>query len=292
MAYVGFIGAGRMAQALSRGFLAAGVTNAQRIIASAPREDMKSIAAMQSLGCRTTNNNIDVVDNSEIVILAVKPPVVSSILKEVSSSVTQEHLIISVALGIPLHIMEELLPQNSRVMRVMPNTPVFVRQGASVFATGSSVRQTDIEMVHRLFSTLGICERVPESALDAVTGLSGSGPAYCYLAIEALADGGVKQGLPRELALKLAAQTLLGAAKMVLETGKHPGTLKDDVCSPGGSTIEGVSHLERSGFRSSLIEAVEVATNICRMVSRKQVQQQPQHHQQRQLSALQMHISN
>ncbi|RWS29311.1 pyrroline-5-carboxylate reductase 1-like protein [Leptotrombidium deliense] len=273
MTQIGFIGAGRMAQALSRGFLAAGVAKAQKIFASAPKDDVLSIEEMESMGCRTTHWNREVVANSDVVIIAVKPPIVKSVLKEISPHVTKRHLIISVALGIPLDVIEQTLPPNARVARVMPNTAVLVQQGASVFALGSSVQQSDVETILRLFSTVGLCERVPETAIDAVTGLSGSGPAYCYLAIEALADGGVKQGLPRGLALKLAAQTLMGSGKMVMETGKHPGTLKDDVCSPGGSTIEGVSHLERSGFRSSLIEAVEVATNICRNETDKQLRQ-------------------
>jgi pyrroline-5-carboxylate reductase len=189
---------------------------------------------------------------------------VSTVLKEVKSGVTSDHLMVSIALGVPIWSMEESLPPNTRVIRVMSNTPAIVREGASVYCMGTNAHPEDGALVKKLFSSVGSCEKIPETAIDAVTGLSGSGPAYCFLALEALADGGVRQGLRRDVATKLAAQTMLGAAKMVLETGRHPGALKDDVCSPGGSTIHGLYHLEKSGLRPSLIEAVAAATNICR----------------------------
>ncbi|GFT91843.1 pyrroline-5-carboxylate reductase 2 [Nephila pilipes] len=182
------------------------------------------------------------------------------VLKDITEHITPQHLVISVAMGITTRHIEKALPPKSRVIRVMPNTPALVREGASVFSCGSNTLEEDATTAHRIFTSVGICEEIEEYLLDAVTGLSGSGPAYMFMAIEALADGAVKMGIRRELAIKLAAQTLLGAAKMVLETGKHPGALKDDVCSPGGTSIQAVHELEKNGFRSALISAVEAAT--------------------------------
>lgn len=212
-------------------------------------------------GVRISRSNLEIVENSDLIIIAVKPHVVSPILQEVSSKVTREKLFLSIAAGVTLETLEKNLPSQTRVIRAMPNTPALVQTGATVIAPGSSVLQGDRELIQGLFRTIGICEVGTEEQLDAVTGLSGSGPAYGFLAIESLADGGVKMGLPRDLAQKLAAQTLLGAAKMVLESGKHPGQLKDEVCSPGGTTIAAIHKLEETGFRSSLITAVETATN-------------------------------
>jgi len=260
-----------MAQALAKGFIAGGVRKKNDIIASAPKSDLLSIEAFKKLGCRVVNDNRDVLKESEIVILATKPSVVPKVLSEVSNQVKLRHLIVSVALGVPISAMEEVLPMGSRVIRVMSNTPALVQEAASVFAMGNFANDGDAESVKELFSAVGLCEAVLEGSIDAVTGLSGSGPAYCYLAIEALADGGVKQGLPRDLAIKLAAQTLLGAAKMALKTGQHTGSLKDDVCSPGGCTINAVSVLERTGFRSSLIDAVEAATFTARATAIQQI---------------------
>ncbi|GFT91845.1 pyrroline-5-carboxylate reductase 2 [Nephila pilipes] len=201
-----------------------------------------------------------VASESRIIILAVKPPVIPKVLKDITEHITPQHLVISVAMGITTRHIEKALPPKSRVIRVMPNTPALVREGASVFSCGSNTLEEDATTAHRIFTSVGICEEIEEYLLDAVTGLSGSGPAYMFMAIEALADGAVKMGIRRELAIKLAAQTLLGAAKMVLETGKHPGALKDDVCSPGGTSIQAVHELEKNGFRSALISAVEAAT--------------------------------
>ncbi|GIY22868.1 pyrroline-5-carboxylate reductase 2 [Caerostris extrusa] len=163
-------------------------------------------------------------------------------------------------MGITTRQIEKVLPPKSRVIRVMPNTPALVKEGASVFSCGSNTLEEDSGLAHRIFESVGSCDQIEENLLDAVTGLSGSGPAYMFMAIEALADGGVKMGIRRELAMKLAAQTLLGSARMVLETGKHPGSLKDDVCSPAGTSIQAVHELEKCGFRSALITAVEAAT--------------------------------
>lgn len=256
---IGFIGAGRMAQAMSRGFISKGVVKPHKIMASDTVPQI--LDCIKEQGVRISRSNLEIVENSDLIIIAVKPHVVSPILQEVSSKVTREKLFLSIAAGVTLETLEKNLPSQTRVIRAMPNTPALVQTGATVIAPGSSVLQGDRELIQGLFRTIGICEVGTEEQLDAVTGLSGSGPAYGFLAIESLADGGVKMGLPRDLAQKLAAQTLLGAAKMVLESGKHPGQLKDEVCSPGGTTIAAIHKLEETGFRSSLITAVETATN-------------------------------
>ncbi|XP_067118190.1 pyrroline-5-carboxylate reductase 2 isoform X1 [Centruroides vittatus] len=257
---IGFLGAGRMALALAKGFVAAGITKAENIIASSPKDEPSMLEEMKSLGFNTTYENAKVVGDSNVVVLSLKPPVVPKVLSEITGLVTDEHLMISIALGIPIRSLEQMLPRKSRVVRVMPNTPALVMHGMSVFCCGTSTLEIDSTTTSRLLSSVGTCEEVPETLIDAVTGVSGSGPAYIYMAIEALADGGVKMGIPRDLSQKLAAYTVMGAAKMVLETGRHPGALKDDVCSPAGCTIEAVHRLEKSGFRSALIEAVEAAT--------------------------------
>lgn len=255
---LGFIGAGRMAQAMAKGFIETGILKASNILASDP--DPRCLQFIESLGVQTTEYNLKVVADSQLVVLAVKPHVITPVLQEVCSSFSRDKLMVSIAAGIPISTLEKNLPPDTRVIRVMPNTPALVQAGASVLAPGSSALPGDKEIVAELLSCIGICETSTEELLDAVTGLSGSGPAYAFVAIEALADGGVKMGLPRELAVKLAAQTLLGAAKMVLETGRNPGQLKDDVCSPGGTTIAAVHKLEKGGFRGALIDAVEAAT--------------------------------
>lgn len=248
-----------MAQAMSRGFISKGVVKPHKIMASDTVPQM--LDCIKEQGVRISRSNLEIVENSDLIIIAVKPHVVSPILQEVSSKVTREKLFLSIAAGVTLETLEKNLPSQTRVIRAMPNTPALVQTGATVIAPGSSVLQGDRELIQGLFRTIGICEVGTEEQLDAVTGLSGSGPAYGFLVIESLADGGVKMGLPRDLAQKLAAQTLLGAAKMVLESGKHPGQLKDEVCSPGGTTIAAIHKLEETGFRSSLITAVETATN-------------------------------
>ncbi|WAR17798.1 P5CR2-like protein [Mya arenaria] len=245
---VGFIGAGRMAQAMARGFISAGVIKAENIMLSDVNPHMLN-SIKKDLGVKITECNREVVTRSDLIVLAVKPNVVSPILKEVSSDVSKTKLLVSIAAGIPISAIEQLLPKGSRVIRVMPNTPALVLAAASVLAPGQAVVDGDTDLVIELLQCIGIAEPGSEKLLDAT-----------YMAIEALADGGVKMGLPRDLAMKLAAQTMLGAAKMVLETGKHPGQLKDEVCSPGGTTIAALHKLERAGFRATLIDAVEAAT--------------------------------
>lgn len=258
---IGFLGAGKMATALAKGFIQAKLVTVQQVIASDPVEAARA-AFGREVGAKTTGFNPDVVNFASVLVLSVKPDQVDSVLGEISRQVVERHLVISIAAGIPLERLEShLISGLARVIRVMPNTPALVGCSASAFALGKSATVEDGQLAQKLFSAVGVAYQVKESLLDAVTGLSGSGPAYAYLMIEALSDGGVAAGLPRDVATRLAAQTLLGSAKMVLETGLHPGALKDMVTSPGGTTIEGIHELEKGMVRGALMNAVRAATN-------------------------------
>lgn len=255
---VGFLGAGKMAAALASGFVRAGLSAPAELIASdvsaAARE-----AFAKATGGRTTAFNPEVAQEADVLILAVKPDQIDEVLRELGPVLEDRHLVVSIAAGVPLGRLESSLAPGSRVVRVMPNTPALVGQSASGFAVGQAATSEDAAVVARLLNAVGVAYQVKESLLDAVTGLSGSGPAYVYMMIEALSDGGVAAGLPRDVATKLAAQTLLGSARMVLETDLHPGALKDMVTSPGGTTIEGVHELEKGGLRATLMNAVRAA---------------------------------
>jgi len=252
---IGFLGAGRMATALAGGFLKAGLVTADNLFAADISAEARDRFAKTTQGtiCRS---NVEVVRQSNVVFLSVKPHHVGELLREISSDVTDAQLLVSIAAGVPLKTIAEQLHASCRLVRVMPNTPCLIGAGASAFSPGRNATEDDAEIVHRLLSTIGLAVRVEESLLDAVTGLSGSGPAYGFQIIEALSDGGVRAGLPRHIATQLAAQTLMGAARMVLETGEHPAALKDAVASPGGTTIAGLQTLERHGLRAALMEAV------------------------------------
>src|SRR5258708_4239017 len=260
---IGFLGAGKMATALAKGFIRADLVRAKDIIASDPVEAARTYFQKQT-GAKTSAQNSDVVRSAEVLILAVKPDQVKGALAEIRDHFTAKHLLISIAAGVPLAKLEEALGSDARVIRVMPNAPALVGQSASAFAPGKAAHAADCELAQKLFSSVGIAVKLKEALLDAVTGLSGSGPAYVYLFIEGLSDGGVAAGLPRDIATKLAAQTALGAAQMVLETGQHPGALKDMVASPGGTTIEGLHELEKGRIRGTLISAVRAAADKSR----------------------------
>lgn len=256
---VGFLGAGKMATALARGFINAGLVNGKQIIASDPFESARKHFS-QEVGAKTAAANADVAKSARVLILATKPDQVPCALAEIKTSFTNDHLLISIAAGVTLARLESALPFGARVIRVMPNTPSLVGAGAAGYALGKSATTADAELAGKLLSAVGVAFQVKETLLDAVTGLSGSGPAYVYQFIEALSDGGVAAGLPRDVATKLAAQTVLGAAKMVLETAQHPGALKDQVTSPGGTTIEGLHELEKGKLRATVMGAVRAAT--------------------------------
>lgn len=256
---VGFLGAGQMAAALARGWLAAGLVTPTTCKASDPVAAARA-RFQEMTGCPATVDNREVVGGSDVLVLAVKPQTMPALLEEVRHLVGERHLIISIAAGITLKRLADGLLANYRLVRVMPNTPCLVGASASGFAVGPGVKPEDAVLVEKLFNAVGKAFALPESLIDAVTGLSGSGPAFVYTFIESLADGGVRMGLPREAALALAAQTVMGAARMVLETNQHPAVLKDAVTSPGGTTIAGLHALERGGFRAAVIDAVEAAT--------------------------------
>ena len=260
---IGFLGAGKMATALAKGFINAGLVTGKQIIASDVIQPTAAAFAKE-VGAKTTAFNPDVLKFAEVLILAVKPEQVSAVLAELREHFTERHLLISIAAGVPLAKLEAGLPEGARVIRVMPNTPALVGASASAFAPGKSALPADGELVQQLLASVGVAFQVKESLLDAVTGLSGSGPAYVYQFIEALSDGGVASGLPRDIATRLAAQTVLGGAKMVLETGQHPGALKDQVTSPGGTTIEGLHELEKGKMRAAVMSAVRAATEKSR----------------------------
>ena len=262
---IGFLGAGKMATALARGFLRADLVLPADLLAGDPEEASRGNFTQQT-GAKATAANADVLRAARILVLAVKPAQVNAALAEARVAWTPEHLLISIAAGVPLSRLEAALPDGARVVRVMPNTPAFVGASASAYASGKSARPEDGQLVQKLFSSVGLALPIKESLLDAVTGLSGSGPAYVFLMIEALSDGGVAAGLPRDIATRLAAQTLLGSAKLLLETGLHPGALKDMVTSPGGTTIQGLHEIEKAGVRGALISAVLAATEKSRQL--------------------------
>lgn len=255
---IGFLGAGKMASALANGIVKAGLATPGNIIGSDVVDAARDGFA-KAVECKVTAWNPEVVEFADVLIVAVKPDQVSGVLGELAGRISERHLVVSIAAGVTLAKLAASLQTGARLVRVMPNTPALVGASASAFALGGSATADDGALTQRIFSAVGVAYQVKESLLDAVTGLSGSGPAYAYLMVEALSDGGVAAGLPREVATKLAAQTLLGAAKMVLETGLHPGALKDMVTSPGGTTIEGLHELERGGLRGTLMNAVRAA---------------------------------
>lgn len=254
---IGFLGTGRMATALASGF-AAELGDDDRILGF----DVASAAAdqfAQQTGGAVCSTLEELVGTANVLVLAVKPQHIADVLDQVAGLVTNQHLVVSIAAGVRLEVLQQQLGERIRVVRVMPNTPALIGAGAAGYSAGSSATADDVQLVARLLATTGVAHAVPENLLDVVTGLSGSGPAYVYQFIEALSDGGVCAGLPRAIATELAAQTVLGAAQMVLQTGQHPGELKDAVASPGGTTIAGLFALEQGGLRGTVMEAVLAA---------------------------------
>lgn len=252
-----------MATALARGLISSGFVSADRIVAC----DVLPEACRrfsEETGARAVSSPDSVWEQADVVVLAVKPQQMAEVLAGGKPHVSARHLVVSVAAGVTLQTIAGVLGSDRRLVRVMPNTPCLIGAGASAYALGGQATEADGQLVRQMLSTVGIAVAVPEKLLDAVTGLSGSGPAYVYQIIEALSDGGVRVGLPRDIATQLAVQTVLGAARMVLETGEHPGALKDAVTSPGGTTIAGLHALENGALRGCLMNAVEAATRRSR----------------------------
>ena len=256
---IGFIGAGQMATALGAGFVRARLVSPTNLLTADPLPEAAAHFA-HATGGRALATNADVAQGADVLFLAVKPQQMVRVAAELKGKIGAETLVISIAAGIRLAVLEQGLGENLRLVRVMPNTPCLIGQGASAYCLGSKATAADGELVQELLSAVGLAVAVEEKLLDAVTGLSGSGPAFVYVMIEALSDGGVRMGLPRTVATALAAQTVLGAAQMVRTTGEHPGVLKDRVTSPGGTTIAGLQALEEAGLRAALMAAVEAAT--------------------------------
>lgn len=256
---IGFIGAGRMAQALASGLVKAGLADAKRLFASDPSAEARGAFERLS-GGSAGGDNAQVAQKAGIVFLAVKPQQMPEVLRDLRPELGRRHLLISIAAGIRLAIIEQGVGDEPRLARVMPNMPCLVGMGASAYCLGNHATPEDGRLVGQLMRSVGTAHEVEEKSLDAVTGLSGSGPAFAFVMIEALADGGVRCGLSREVALALASQTLRGAAEMALAGPEHPAVLKDRVASPGGTTIAGLHALEAGAFRAALISAVEAAT--------------------------------
>jgi pyrroline-5-carboxylate reductase len=264
---IGFVGAGNMAEALIRGLVRGKHVDAANVVGSAPRAERRDELA-DAYGIAVTADNGAVADRSSVVVLSVKPQILEKVLREIGDRLKPGTLVISIAAGVDTATIEEVLSEGVRVVRAMPNTPALVGAGATAVSPGSRATADDLAVARALFDAVGISIELDETHLDAVTGLSGSGPAYIFLILEALADAGVKVGLARRNALRLAAQTVMGSAKLLLETDEHPGKLKDMVTSPGGTAIAGLHTLEQGGLRTTLINAVETATKRARELGR------------------------
>jgi pyrroline-5-carboxylate reductase len=259
------IGAGAMGQALARGLIAADVYSPREVVAADIDKERLAVFAEET-GVETAGN-VEAASRSGVIMIAVKPAAVTGVLEEISSYVGPEQMIISIAAGVTIQQIESTLRSEVPVIRAMPNTPCMVGAGAVAISRGQDAGDSHVERAEAIFGAVGKVIEVSERLMDAVTGLSGSGPAYVYIFIEALADAGVHAGLPRDQAAMLAAQTVFGAAKMVIETGKHPAELRDAVTSPGGTTIAGLAAMERAAFRAAVLDAVEAAVERSRDIS-------------------------
>ncbi len=270
MQKIGFIGAGNMAEALLKGLISSGVFTKERIIVSDVLQERLNL--MSSIyGVKTAQDNEEVARFSDLIVLSVKPNSIGKVLGEIKGLLTSKKVLVSIAAGVPVSFIADKIKKKTKIVRVMPNTPALVLSGASVLYCNSLVTPEEKENIVKVFKSVGEAFTVEsEDLVNPATGLSGSGPAFVAMFIEALADGGVKAGLPRSLALKLAAQTVYGTAKMIIDGGVHPAELKDKVASPGGTTIEGIKELEVRGFRGSVISAVESAARRSKELSKEE----------------------
>jgi pyrroline-5-carboxylate reductase len=269
---IAFLGAGNMAEALIKGLLRAHVAAPSEILCTDKRGE-RGPELTHRYGIRFQKDNLAAAREASIVVLSVKPQAMNHLLEEIAPALDQSKLVISIAAGVPIAAIERKVGHGVRIIRTMPNTPALVGAGATALSPGEHATEADLVQARALFEAVGMAVVVEESLLDAVTGLSGSGPAYIFLIIEALADGGVKAGLARNQSQELAAQTVLGSAKLLIETGEHPGRLKDQVTSPGGTAIAGLHTLEAGGLRTTLMDAVEAASNRSRELGAKFLEQ-------------------
>lgn len=260
---LGCIGTGNMGAALLRGIVKSGLMPPGRIMASDRSQARRQLMRNQ-LKIRTSRSNTEAIGKADLVILAVKPQILDKVLVEIKDAIPSEALIVSIAAGYPTALIEQLLGGKPRVIRAMPNITATVRMGATALCKGRWARRREMDAARRLFASCGLVEEVEEWLMDSITGLSGTGPMYVFIIIEALSDAGVKVGLGREVSTRLAVQTVLGAARMVQETGRHPIYLKDLVTSPGGTAINALYSMEKTGLRAVIMDAVEAATRRSR----------------------------
>lgn len=261
---IGFIGTGNMGSAMIGGLLSSSICLDSDIIVSDLNANALSTLKKSFPNINTTNDNVECAKKADLLILAVKPNIYNIVIDEIQSSVDPETIIVSIAAGVKRKSIEEGFEKDIKLVRTMPNTPALVGEGMTALSPNNNVTEDELKRVRNLFDSFGRTTILPENLLDSYTALCGSSPAWVFMLIEALADGAVLEGLPRTGAYEMAAQAVYGSAKMVLESGKHPAELKDAVCSPGGTTIEAVSSLEKNGFRSSLMEAVRVCADKSR----------------------------
>jgi pyrroline-5-carboxylate reductase len=264
---IGFIGCGKMGQAILEGILSSGAHRKEDVIISAKTESTLT-TIKNKYHVFVTQDNTQVAREADLLFLAIKPELHQQVIEEIRDFVKTSAIVITMAAGINIEFVEKAFNKETKIFRTMPNTPSLVREGTTAVCYNDLVIKEDCKRVENLLSSIGRVEFIPEFLMDSIPSISGSSPAYVYMMIEALADGGVKQGIPREQAYRLAASSVLGAAKMVLETMEHPGALKDQVCTPGGATIEAVAELEKTGFRSSILSAMEKCTEKVKKLSR------------------------
>ena len=265
---LGFIGLGNMAKAMIGGILKKEMVPAKDIMGCAKSEASKKAAA-ETLGILTGETNAAVAEFSDILVLAVKPQILPQVIEEIKEAVSKDQLIVSIAAGVSMSSLQEMFGKDVKLVRCMPNTPALVGMGCTGVCSNELVTADELQQCLALLQSFGLAEEVPEKLMDAVVGVSGSSPAYVFLFLEALADGAVQAGMPRAQAYRFAAQSVMGSAALALETGKHPGELKDMVCSPGGTTIDAVQVLEDYGFRSSVIHAVGACVEKSRKLDKK-----------------------
>lgn len=260
---IGFIGLGNMAKAMINGILSEGIVAPEQIIGSAKTETTCE-KVKKEFGIETTTDSVKVATNADILILAIKPQMFPSVVPVLKGMIKDQAIVVSIAAGKSLSYLEDMVGKDKKIVRLMPNTPAMVNEGLTAVCPNEKVTTEDLNKVLNICNSFGISEVIPESQMDAFCALAGSSPAYVFMYMEALADAGVKAGIPRDKAYKFAAQSTLGSAKLMLDTNKHPGVLKDMVCSPGGTTIEAVQALEEAGFRAAVFEAVEACIDKAR----------------------------